>query len=146
MDNHFGTVAVSLYHLPIANETSRWRKSDDDIWSCALHGRILSLRQDSDYLHYRAIFPQALPSGTSVKLCNEDDDTEQLIYHYLNLSSNLTNLYSQWSAADKNFELKAPKFTGVRILRQDAWEALIGFICSSNNNIIRISQMVSCPP
>lgn len=33
-------------------------------------------------------------------------------------------------------------FTGVRILRQDAWEALVGFICSSNNNIARISQMV----
>jgi N-glycosylase/DNA lyase len=27
-------------------------------------------------------------------------------------------------------------------LRQDAWEALIGFICSSNNNISRISGMV----
>ena len=33
-------------------------------------------------------------------------------------------------------------FAGVRILRQDAWEALVGFICSSNNNIARISQMV----
>jgi N-glycosylase/DNA lyase len=30
----------------------------------------------------------------------------------------------------------------VRILQQDAWEALVGFICSSNNNISRISQMV----
>lgn len=157
MGNPFGKVAVSLTICSIskANETPRWRKSDDEIWSCALHGRILSLRQDSDYLHYRAIFPQSseeLPnpplsvSSTSVKICNENDDTEQLIHHYLNLSSNLTNLYSQWSAADKNFELKAPKFTGVRILRQDAWEALVGFICSSNNNITRISQMVSCSP
>ena len=30
----------------------------------------------------------------------------------------------------------------MRILKQDAWEALVGFICSSNNNIIRISQMM----
>lgn len=62
--------------------------------------------------------------------------------HYLNLEPDLNGLYTQWSAADANFKKKAPKFTGVRILRQDAWEALIGFICSSNNNIIRISQMV----
>ena len=62
--------------------------------------------------------------------------------HYLNLEPNLTNLYKQWSASDANFSKKAPKFTGVRILRQDSWEALVGFICSSNNNIIRISQMV----
>lgn len=55
---------------------------------------------------------------------------------------NLTDLYSQWSSADPNFKKKAPKFTGIRILRQDAWETLICFICSSNNNIARISQMV----
>ena len=72
----------------------------------------------------------------------EDDDTETLVQHYLNLGPNLTDLYEQWSTADANFRRKAPKFTGVRILKQDAWEALVGFICSSNNNIIRISQMV----
>lgn len=73
---------------------------------------------------------------------DEADDTQDLVQHYLNLEPNLQDLYAQWSAADANFKKKAPQFTGVRILRQDAWEALVGFICSSNNNIIRISQMV----
>ena len=72
-----------------------------------------------------------------------DDDTEDLVHHYFNLGPKLTELYQQWSTADTNFKRKAPDFTGVRILKQDAWEALVGFICSSNNNIIRISQMVS---
>ena len=72
----------------------------------------------------------------------DEDDTEALVLHYLNLGPKLTELYEQWSAADRNFAKKAPKFTGVRILKQDAWEALVGFICSSNNNIARISQMV----
>lgn len=58
----------------------------------------------------------------------------------------MTDLYEQWSLADSNFKKRAPKFTGVRILKQDAWEALLGFICSSNNNIIRISQMVGVMP
>lgn len=62
--------------------------------------------------------------------------------HYFNLEPNLTELYERWSMADPNFKKRAPKFTGVRILKQDAWEALVGFICSSNNNIARISQMV----
>ena len=132
---------------------SRWRKSEDGVWSCALHGRILSLRQDSTHLHYRAIFPgnaqapltppSSAPSSTPASSL-EDDDTEALVHHYLNLGPKLTELYEQWSIADANFRTKAPKFTGVRILRQDAWEALVGFICSSNNNIIRISQMVRC--
>lgn len=70
------------------------------------------------------------------------DDTEELLRRYFALNVNLTALYEQWSAADANFRQKAPKFTGVRMLSQDAWEALICFICSSNNNIARISQMV----
>lgn len=129
--------------------SSRWRKSGDDEWSCALHGRILSLRQDQSYLYYRAVFPASIDAPptppasappSTVEL--DDDDTEAFLQHYLNLGPNLTGLYEQWSTADLNFKKKAPKFTGVRILKQDAWEALVGFICSSNNNIARISQMV----
>jgi N-glycosylase/DNA lyase len=76
---------------------------------------------------------------------DEHDDTEALLRQYLNLTPNLTALYEHWSSNDPNFKKRAKKFTGIRILKQDAWEALIGFICSSNNNIARISQMV-CPP
>jgi len=110
-----------------------------------MHGRIITLRQDSTHVHYQARFPS---SSTPQTLKKEElhrpstDDTEALLHHYLNLGPNLTTLYATWSAADPNFRKKAPKFAGVRILRQDAWEALVGFICSSNNNIIRISQMV----
>ncbi|KAI9828782.1 MAG: 8-oxoguanine glycosylase ogg1 [Thelocarpon impressellum] len=105
---------------------------------------------DTTHLHYRASFPsipQAPPTPpssapSSVAPFPEEDDTPDLVRHYFNLDTNLKELYGRWSAADRNFEKKAPKFTGVRILRQDAWEALVGFICSSNNNIARISQMV----
>ncbi|KAI9835159.1 MAG: hypothetical protein M1819_002528 [Sarea resinae] len=135
--------------------TFRWRQHAENEWSCALHGRILCLRQDPTHIHYRAIFPcpQSVPltpppSGTpstasvAAESLDEDDDTASLLRHYFNLTPNLTELYEQWSAADQNFKKKAPKFTGIRILKQDAWEALVGFICSSNNNIVRISQMV----
>lgn len=70
------------------------------------------------------------------------DDTEDLLKNYFNLQYDLSDLYQQWADADPNFRKRAPKFTGVRMLNQDAWEALVGFICSSNNNISRISQMV----
>lgn len=115
----------------------------------ALHNRILSLHQDPEYLYYRFLPPsplQAPPTPPSSKPPSvpdsNADDTLELIKHYFNLTPNLTKLYEQWSSSDPNFAKKAPKFTGVRILKQDAWEALVGFICSSNNNIVRISQMV----
>ncbi|KAK4692147.1 N-glycosylase/DNA lyase, partial [Lecanoromycetidae sp. Uapishka_2] len=132
-------------------QSFRWKKSEDDVWSCALHGRILSLRQDPTHIHYKATFPKnpqaplTPPSSApnlSISQSSSKDDTEAFVHHYLNLGPDLTGLYEQWSSADINFKKKAPRFTGVRILKQDAWEALIGFICSSNNNIIRISQMM----
>ncbi|KAF1996679.1 hypothetical protein P154DRAFT_547803 [Amniculicola lignicola CBS 123094] len=146
---------VSLTELCInttlrCGQSFRWRKSAEDEWSCTLHGRILSFRQDPDHLHYRAIFPSStlptpppsnLPSA-SQSVVSDDDDTLALIKHYFNLGVDLGQLYEQWAAADANFKKRAPKFTGVRMLRQDAWEALVGFICSSNNNISRISGMV----
>ncbi|KAK3111552.1 8-oxoguanine glycosylase ogg1 [Teratosphaeriaceae sp. CCFEE 6253] len=132
-------------------QSFRWRKNDGGVWSMALHNRILCLHQDPEYLYYRAIpsvkleVPPTPPSSKPPSVAPEsasDDDTLELVKHYLNLTPNLTELYQQWSAADANFAKKAPKFTGVRILKQDAWEALVGFICSSNNNIARIGQMV----
>lgn len=117
-------------------------------WICTLHGRILCLKQDAEHLHYKAIWPKqetnhpstsSLSSGMDRALY---DDTEDLIRQYFSLDLNLGHLYEQWSEADSNFHKKALEFTGIRILSQDAWEALICFICSSNNNISRISQMV----
>ena len=118
---------------------------------CTLHGRILSLKQDDKCLHYRSMRTKSkiidkspiLDKNHEVQGSREgEDDTERLLKHYLNLEPDLTALYEHWSSVDPNFKKRAPKFTGVRILKQDAWEALVGFICSSNNNIVRISQMV----
>ena len=120
--------------------------------TCALHGRIVSLRQDSTHLHYRTtrlsnsfhITPASSLNSSKDGIPSDDgDDTESLLRHYLNLTPDLGALYEHWSSVDPNFKKRAPKFTGVRILKQDAWEALVAFICSSNNNIIRISQMVT---
>ncbi|KAK5457286.1 8-oxoguanine glycosylase ogg1 [Exophiala xenobiotica] len=147
---------VSLNELCLATtlrcgQSFRWRQCEDQTWACTLRGRIVQLSQDTtSHIQYRSIWPAAVeapptpPSSIPPTVMEDDetDDTSALLRHYLNLEPNLESLYAQWSAADANFKKKAPKFTGVRILRQDAWEALVGFICSSNNNIIRISQMV----
>ena len=113
--------------------------------NCVLHGRLLSLRQDKDFLHYKVTWPRTT-SSSPIKADPDTvaavDDTEALLKHYFSLKYDLTSLYEYWSDSDPNFRKKAPRFTGIRILSQDAWEALIGFICSSNNNISRISQMV----
>ncbi|KAF7592204.1 8-oxoguanine glycosylase ogg1 [Aspergillus hancockii] len=166
LGNSASVLPVSLSELCInttlrCGQSFRWHNvPDSDEWRCVLHGRLLSLKQDSSDLHYRTYLPpkhlqstNAIPLPTppashttsraeSDQPQSDEDDVLPILTHYFNLASNLTSLYSQWSTQDPNFKKKAPQFTGIRILRQDAWEALISFICSSNNNIARISQMV----
>ncbi|KAI0443645.1 DNA glycosylase [Xylaria telfairii] len=126
-------------------QSFRWQKINDE-WNCVLHGRLLSLKQDESALHYKVTWPKNSPSsckkigGTDLQ---QEDDTEALLGHYFSLRHDLAALYDQWSELDPNFKKKAPKFTGIRILSQDAWETLVAFICSSNNHISRISSMVN---
>jgi len=126
---------LSLSTTLRCGQAFRWRASADGEWSMALSGRVLSLRQDADAVHFRALFPPDAPSSAI-------DDTPALVAHYLNLAPNLVCLYAQWAAADATFGARAPGFPGIRVLRQDPWETLLAFICSSNNHISRIGAMV----
>ncbi|KAL3451690.1 DNA glycosylase [Aspergillus insuetus] len=135
---------ISLSELCInttlrCGQSFRWHKlPENDEWRCVIYGRLLSLKQDPTHLYYRTYSAASATNGAD----HTEDTTLAIIKHYFNLTSNLTTLYAQWSSSDPNFRKKATQFTGIRILRQDAWEALVSFICSSNNNISRISQMV----
>ncbi|KAL1876392.1 hypothetical protein VTK73DRAFT_9407 [Phialemonium thermophilum] len=150
---------VSLTELCIettlrCGQAFRWRKINDE-WHCALQGRIVSLKQDATHLHYRVTWPQEgsraagdlispLSSSTASVRGDEDDDgTLRLLHHYFSLHIPLQTLYAAWAARDANFARRAPSFVGVRILNQDPWEALVCFVCSSNNHIGRISQMIA---
>ncbi|CAG7991672.1 unnamed protein product [Penicillium salamii] len=120
-------------------QSFRWQHiPEDEEWRCVLYGHLLSLKQDSSCLYYRSTRPSQVSSDN-----NDNEHLTRIIKHYFNLTPNLGDLYTQWSSNDPNFKKKAAQFTGIRILRQDAWEALVSFICSSNNNIARISQMVA---
>ena len=63
---------------------------------------------------------------------------------YFQLSTiSLSKLYSDWSEVDETMREACHECPGVRILCQDPLETLISFICSSNNNISRISLMIN---
>lgn len=81
--------------------------------------------------------------GSSAEPEGKEDDTPSLLHAYFNLTHSLAALYAVWAAADPHFRrvTLSGDFDGVRILAQDPWEALVCFICSSNNNIARIAQM-----
>ncbi|CAG8713827.1 9533_t:CDS:2, partial [Racocetra fulgida] len=92
-------------------------------------------------IEYQSYFP------TTTKKSSDEVEIElidKFLTDYFNLSPkiNLRECYDRWSMADKHFAKIACQFKGIRILRQDPVENLFCFICSTNNNIIRISQML----
>lgn len=70
------------------------------------------------------------------------DSEEDILHDYFHLKIDLTELCHKWSKADPHFASIEKKFKGMRMLRQDPVENVFSFICSSNNNITRISSMV----
>jgi N-glycosylase/DNA lyase len=62
---------------------------------------------------------------------------------YFRLETPLAPLYKEWSKADSRLAKIAAVIPGCRILRQDPMECMFSFICSSNNNIPRITKMLS---
>ncbi|KAK3594592.1 hypothetical protein CHS0354_000385 [Potamilus streckersoni] len=79
----------------------------------------------------------------AVNSSHNEDYEHSLLEDYFQLHVDLGQLYQTWAQADLNFAQTSQKFSGIRILRQDPVECLFSFICSSNNNISRITAMVN---
>ncbi|KAI5835056.1 DNA glycosylase [Schizophyllum commune Tattone D] len=105
-----------------------------------LKDRVVCLRQSTEHLFYRSVFPQATPTDTASKL--KDAETLLWLRDYFQLDVDLVKLYREWAERDPVFLKLQDRFSGIRMLRQDPWENLVSFICSSNNNISRITKMV----
>lgn len=130
---------ISLCRVLRCGQTFRW-KCIDDVWSLSLDDRIVLVRQHRDYIEFSDIPLQ----NRSLK---SERTTAEFIHDYFNLSVKLSDLYAFWSRQHtlhhKRPKLESPfdLFKGIRILRQDPWETTVSFICSSNNNVKRISKM-----
>ena len=120
-----------------SGQSFRWRETAPGEWTNVIAGRIWTLRQDDSAIHYRV----HEPAKTDV-VDMDEKFYENVLRDYLQLDVNVDGLFKQWSKADPYFAKMSKLFQGVRILRQDPVETLFGFICSSNNNIPRISAMV----
>ena len=91
----------------------------------------------------------AVREHPSTKCCewraaaDREADAKRRLDDYFRTSTSFEELYAGWSASDERFAAVAPAVRGVRILRQDPFECLISFICTSNNNIARITLMLT---
>ncbi|EYU32386.1 hypothetical protein MIMGU_mgv1a019943mg [Erythranthe guttata] len=73
----------------------------------------------------------------------DSDETARInLFDFLNMGISLNEIWSVFKASDERFAELALHLEGARVLRQDPLECFIQFMCSSNNNIHRITKMV----
>jgi len=115
-------------------QQSAWGVHDATEWVGPLGPHwIVSIRQTPETTLYRVLHE---PTG--------DHDIEQHLRDYFQLDTiPLSSLYEEWSQRDDRLKRIAAVLPGVRLLRQDPVECLLSFICSSNNNVPRITQLLA---
>ena len=84
---------------------------------------MVCLRQTSDALHYRSVFPPQVAQTVDQDL--KEAETLAWINDYFQLDIDLLGLYEQWSLRDPVFLKLKDRFSGIRMLRQDPFECLL---------------------
>lgn len=112
----------------VCGQSFRWKPLNANTWRGVLGSYVVTLRQTEDDVLYQ---------------CTPEADTTNLLRDYFQLHVPLAPLYRQWQRADSRFARVAPAFPGLRVLRTDPVECLFSFLCSSANNIARITRMVN---
>uniref|UniRef100_A0A6M2EL58 DNA-(apurinic or apyrimidinic site) lyase n=1 Tax=Populus davidiana TaxID=266767 RepID=A0A6M2EL58_9ROSI len=112
-------------------QTFRWKQTGLLQYTGSLGRHLISLKHHQNGDVYYQIHHS--PSQSAAK---------SALLSFLNTNISLTEMWHGFGAADSRFAELAQHFKGARVLRQDPLECLIQFLCSSNNNISRITKMV----
>ena len=135
-----------------STSASAWGTHDATEWLGVLKLRlfesnesvVIVVRELPDTTLYRVLVTTR--RRTDHPKITENEEKEELhraILEYFQLDVGMVGLYEKWSKSCSRLSKIAECIPGVRIIRQDPWECLISFICSSNNNIPRITKMLA---
>ncbi|MCL7047296.1 hypothetical protein MKW94_000683 [Papaver nudicaule] len=114
-------------------QTFRWKKTGPFRYTGVVDSHLISLKQQVGDGNGVLYFVHSDSNKDNAKAALED---------YLNAGISLKEMWETFSASDPKFAELALHLGGARVLRQDPFECLIQFLCSSNNNIGRITKMV----
>ncbi len=126
MDYHFKTSCLDLKQTLESGQCFRWRRLEDGGYVGISGGHILKVRQSDD--------------GAVLTFSGESERDYWL--RYFDCDTDYEAVIEQFSA-DSILSEAARENRGIRILRQEPFETLISFIISQNNNIPRITGIIS---
>ena len=110
-----------------SGQAHRWEKSDD-WYTGVVRGEFIQIRQKGQIVEF-----SSGPSPEKV--------AANMLREYFRLDDDIDAIYSDINRDDRVAAM-VNKYPGLRILRTEPWECLVAFICSANNNIARIHQLM----
>ena len=114
-------------------------------WVGVLGQRVVAVRETPMTTEFSCLvdggcLEEELDPGVGVQ---RTEELREELLDYFQIGVPLEPLVAQWCESDERMATIAPCLPGLRVLRQDPVECLISFICSSNNNISRISLILN---
>lgn len=119
---------IDLPSTLASGQCFRWRLASDDVWTGVIGGDMVRL--------------WATPEGIGVASApTPPAELAESLASYLRLDDDLPVIQAS-IAVDPHVRDGIEHYPGLRLLRQDPWETLAGFILSATSNIARISRTV----
>lgn len=104
----------------------RWEKDENDVWRGIADKKYIEIFKDNSDI---------------IILNSNKEDFENFWYNYFDLGCDYAKIIETLST-DSILKSACDYGSGIRILKQDPWEALCSFIISQNNNIPRIKGII----
>ncbi len=123
-------VLTNTQHLNIplcldCGQAFRWKETENNMWQGIAGGKYLCLKQEENKI-------------TFFETTKEDFENHWI--KYFDLERDYEKILSSYD--EENLITACKAYPGIRILKQDEWEAICSFIISANNNIPRIKGII----
>lgn len=113
-------------HIFECGQAFRWKKVEDNSYTCIAKGRVLNVFQQKDEIIFNN---------------TNEDDFNNIWIDYFDLKTDYNNIKKELSL-EKTIKDAVNYGYGIRILNQEKFETIISFIISANNQIPRIKKSI----
>lgn len=123
----YGLKDFSLVHIFECGQAFRWNQIKANHYAGIAKGRYIELKEGKDYLDI---------------VNTNRDEFYDIWFDYFDLKTDYSVIKAELSKKDEYLKGACEFGYGIRILKQEAFETLISFIISANNNIPRIKKCI----